>query len=104
MTKFLQALCLSLTLFAFGAAADQWTGYISDSKCGAAHSDGSEKSAACVKACVKGGQDPVFVTADKKVLKISDKSKVMDFLGKKVEVTGSLEGDTLRIDTVKAAG
>jgi hypothetical protein len=103
MTKFLQALCLSLSLFAFAAAADQMTGYISDSKCGAAHTDGSEKSVACVKACVKGGLAPVFVTEDKKVLKIDDKSKVADFLGKKVEVTGSVEDDTLKIDTIKAA-
>jgi hypothetical protein len=99
------AVCFSLlvSLFAFSALADEWTGYISDSKCTTAHMDGSQKSISCVKACVKGGQSPVFVTSDKKVLKIADTSKVMDHLGEKVTVTGSVAEDTLEIETIKKA-
>lgn len=36
------------------------TGWISDSKCGAVHG-AKAPSAACVAACIKGGQKPVFV-------------------------------------------
>lgn len=89
------------SLFAMTAFAGQWTGTISDAKCGAKHLDASAKSQACVKACVKGGAKAVFVTSDGKVLNIADQAKVADHLGQKVTVTGDVEGDTLTIDSVK---
>ncbi len=92
---------LVLSLAAFAALGAEWTGHISDSKCGAMHSDHSEKSINCVKGCVKAGQKPVFVTKDGKVLQISNPDKVMKVLGHQVKVTGKLEGDTLTIDSVE---
>ena len=105
MKKLSVVFTLALFLLALTATAGEWTGHISDAKCGAAHSDGSEKSVNCVKGCVKGGAAAVFVTADKTVLKIDAESqaKVMDHLGHKVTVTGSVDGDTLTIDSVKMA-
>ncbi len=96
-----------IALFAFLAGATafagEWTGYISDSKCAAGHSDGSAKSIACVKACVKGGQKPVLV-ADGKVIKIGNPDLVKeDVLGKKVTVKGDLSGDTLTLTSVEEA-
>ena len=66
--------------------------------------DGSEKSIKCVEACVKGGVAPVFVSGDK-IYQLDDasKQKVMDHLGHKVTVNGSVEGDTLTIKSVKTA-
>lgn len=85
---------------AFGA---EWTGYISETKCGAAHSDGSAKSIACVKSCIKSGAKPVFV-ADGKLLKIANADKVTeDLYGLKVKLTGELSGDTVTIDSVAKA-
>jgi hypothetical protein len=90
--------------FALSAMAATMTGYISDSHCQAKHMDGSEKSAKCVAACIKGGSDAVFVDAkDSKVYKITDKSKVMDYLGKKVKVDAAVEGDTVTVNSVEAA-
>lgn len=92
--------------FAFAAVsafAGEWTGYISDAKCAAGHSDGSEKSVNCVKACIKGGQAPVLVS-DGKVLKIANADKVgVDVQGQKVKVTGNLEGDTVTIESIAKA-
>lgn len=88
-----------IALFATCAFAGQWKGVISDSKCGAAHADASEKSMKCVAGCIKGGQKAVFVT-DGKVIKIANPEKVAEHLGHKVTVTGNLEGDTVTIDTV----
>jgi hypothetical protein len=100
MKKLSFAFCL-VALSAMTAMAGEWTGWISDAKCGAAHTDGSEKSINCVKGCVKGGAAPVFVVEkDKKVLKIANADKVMDHLGHKVKVTGKVDGDTLTIDSV----
>ena len=94
---------LALSLVLCSAFAKDWTGYISDSKCGAKHSDGSEASIKCVQHCVKGGAAPVFVEAGK-VIKIANGDKVTEeLLGKKVTVSGKLEGDTLTIATIKAA-
>lgn len=91
-----------LMLFVFcalSAMAGEWTGYISDSKCGAKGS--KEAHAKCAESCVKGGASPVFVTEDGKVLKVDDTAKVMDHVGHKVTVTGEIDGDTLKVDTVK---
>jgi hypothetical protein len=85
---------------AFGA---EWTGHISDSKCGAKHADGSAGSIACVKACIKGGGSAVFVVGDK-VLKLANADKVSeDLYGAKVKITGNLEGDTVTIDSIAKA-
>ena len=93
--------CLFLATVSVFAA--EWTGYVSDMHCGAAHMDGSQKSIDCVKTCVKNGEAPIFVTMDKKILKFADASKVQNFLGQKVTVTGTLKGDTLTLDSAKAA-
>lgn len=99
MTK----LSLSLMFLATTAFAGEWTGYISDSKCGAAHHDGSAKSVGCVKSCIKGGQAAVLVTGDK-VIKIANQDKVpADLLGMKVDITGDLEGESLTIASIAAA-
>jgi Protein of unknown function (DUF5818) len=94
----------TLLVFAVSAIAcfaGEWTGHVSDSKCGAAHADHSEKSINCVKGCVKGGEAPVFVTADGKVVKISNPDKVMAHLGHQVKVTGDLDGETLTVEGVE---
>ena len=104
MKKFAFALVLGASLSSFSFAADSWTGVISETKCGAKHADAdtNEKSAGCVKACVKGGAAPVFVTDGKVVmLDKASQAKVMDHLGHKVTLTGKLDGDTLHIDSVK---
>jgi Protein of unknown function (DUF5818) len=92
------AVVLLLSVFALTAMAGEWTGYISDSKCGAkgakdAHVD-------CAVSCVKGGASPVFVTGGK-VYKIDDTSKVADHVGHKVTITGELKGDTVQVESVK---
>ena len=89
-----------VALFAVSAFAAEWKGTISDSKCGAAHADASEKSMKCVAGCVKGGQKAVFVT-DGKVLKIANQDKVAEHLGHKVTLSGKLDGDTVTVDSVK---
>ena len=84
--------------FALTAVADEWTGYISDSKCGA--KGAKDEHAECAAKCVKGGASPVFVT-DGKVYKIDDASKVQDHIGHKVTITGELKGETVQVQDVK---
>jgi hypothetical protein len=98
VNKLLIVSTFGLTLFAASAFADEWTGYISDAKCGA--KGNSEAHAQCADKCVKGGSAAVFV-ADGKVYKIADQSKVQEHVGHKVTLTGKLEGDTITIDSVR---
>ena len=79
--------------------ADEFTGWISDSKCGVKGASADHKD--CAAKCVKGGAAPVFVM-DNKVLKIDDTSKVEGRIGQKVTVTGSVDGDTIKVESVKA--
>ncbi len=99
MKKLLFSAVLFLSmLVAIAADKGKWTGYISDSKCGA--EGGKEGHVDCATRCIKGGASPVLVVG-KKVYKISDTKKVTeDLYGKKVTITGTLNGDTLEIETI----
>lgn len=96
----MKKLAIGFSLLAVSAFAAELKGTISDAKCGAAHTDASEKSMKCVNACVKGGQAPVLVS-EGKVLKISNPDKVKEHLGHKVTVMGKVDGDSVTIDSVK---
>lgn len=83
-------------------AEGSWTGWITDSKCGAkAAHEGAE---ACTSKCVKEGASYVFVNdADKKVYKIDDQDKVAAHAGHHVTVKGSVEGATLKLSNIEMA-
>jgi len=89
LKKVVIALVLVMSLFTLSAMAGEWTGYISDSKCGA--KGAKDAHADCAVSCVKGGASPVFVTGGK-VYKIDDTSKVTDHVGHKVDFVNG-EGD-----------
>ena len=99
----LRTTALLLTCAATLAFAGEWTGYISETKCGAKHADASEASIACVKGCIKAGAKPVLVV-DGKVLGIANPDKVGEALyGRKVSVQGELAGDAVTIASITAA-
>ncbi len=95
----MRTIFLSLAISVHAAAAS-YTGAISEAGCGLKHANGGAEK--CVSGCVKKGAAPVFVT-DGKIVKLSNAEKVMDFLGKKVKVSGKLDGDTLTVDSIQTA-
>jgi hypothetical protein len=97
MKKILMVLVLSLSIGAYASDPGTWTGYISDSHCGA--KGNSADHADCAKKCVANGYAPVFVVGDK-VYKIKDSKKVADFIGDKVSITGTITGDAIDIDKI----
>ncbi len=106
MRKIATALTLSLCAAVLTLAADgSWTGYISDSHCGAKGAVADEKHADCAAKCVKEhGAKYVFVNdADKKVYAIDDQSKVAAHAGHHVTVTGSVDGDNLKLGSISMA-
>ena len=81
---------------------NSWTGYITDSKCGAkaAH----EGARDCTVKCIQAGSQYVFVNdADKKVYAIDQQDKVADHAGHHVTVKGTLAGDKLKLTSIDMA-
>lgn len=102
-SRFTTGIALTLLTAVLAMAADSsLTGWIADSKCGAkAAHDGARE---CTIKCVKEGAKYVFVNdADKKVYVVDAQDKVADHAGHHVTVTGSVDGDTLKLSSIEMA-
>jgi hypothetical protein len=81
-----------------------WTGWISDSHCGAKGMSADHK--ACAMTCVKNGSKWVFVNnATKHVVPIANQDAIHpdEALGHPVKVTGHIDKGVLTIDKLEAA-
>lgn len=88
---------------ASAAGAKTINGWISDSMCGAKHAG---SGAACVKKCIEGGMQPVFVDQSKKaVWKIDNPDKVKGFYGSHVTVSATVDtaAKSVHIDSISEA-
>ncbi|MGE5325724.1 MAG: hypothetical protein ACM3NO_01685 [Deltaproteobacteria bacterium] len=83
-------------------AAESWTGTVSDSNCGAKHATASAAAAKCISGCIAKGAKYVLVSQGK-VYSVEPQDKFADFAGKSVKVTGTMEGDAITAESVKAA-
>ena len=102
--KFVAGLGLTLCVAVLTFGADgSWTGYISDSNCGA--KGANEKHAACATKCVKEqGAKYVFVNdADHIVYAVDAQDTVAAHAGHLVTVTGSVDGDNMKVSSVAMA-
>ena len=88
-------------LAAVSAMAADVTGYVIDKNC--ASKKAMWGNEACAQSCVKKGAPAVIATEDGKVYAVANQDKVTDSLGKKVTVTGKVDGDTITVDSVKSA-
>jgi hypothetical protein len=95
---------LATAALSFGAA---FTGVITDNMCdNADHKDMKMgNDAKCVVECVKGmnGKYVLYDSAAKKTYKLSDQKTPERFAAKKVTVMGTLDGDTIKVDSIAAA-
>ena len=107
MTKRLLVCSLALVLvagFSLASAKDKegsWTGWITDSMCGAKH--GSANPAECTNKCVKdhGAKYALYNSADKKVYALDPQAKLAEHAGQFVKVTGTAEGETIKVKSVE---
>jgi hypothetical protein len=93
---------LVATLF-LGTAlcAEEMTGWISDSACGAANANASKSSRDCALQCIKGGSKAVFVSdKGQTVYQLSDAAKGAKFIDKKVKISGNVKGDTIEVKSI----
>jgi hypothetical protein len=74
-------------------------GWISDSKCGAAHMG---TGAACLKKCIEAGEKPVFVDdAKKQVWSIDDPASVTGHLGHHVAIVATADSTAKSVHITK---
>jgi hypothetical protein len=79
--------CASLTAFAAPVTLNGW---VSDSKCGAAHG-AKDPDPDCVSKCIKDGAKPVFVDTAGKVWTIDDPDAVKGHYGHHVSVVATVD-------------
>ncbi len=104
MRRLIMSCALAAALTPAAVFADEITGYISDAHCGAAHNAPSDASTQCIDKCLKGGSDPVLVS-NGKVMKFDadSKDKAKGFAGQNVRIDGSMDGGTVKINSIDAA-
>jgi hypothetical protein len=99
MKKAIALLGLTAGLSISAMAADV-SGYIIDEMC--SKMPAMKGDVACATKCIKGGSPAVLVTDDGKIYKIADQDKVIPQAGKKVTITGKVDGDTIHVDKIKS--
>lgn len=99
------AFALMVTLgFTVSAQKDgAWTGWVTDSHCGA--NGAKESHADCAKKCVKdqNAKYALYNPADKKVYQLDAQDKAAALAGKHVKVAGTLSGDAIKVKSIEAA-
>ena len=90
----------TLTLgFSIGAVAAEFTGYVIDETCAA--KPAMKGNEACARKCIKGGSPAVLLSNDAKVYKLDDQTQAAEHAGHKVKILGTLDGDTIKVESIK---
>jgi uncharacterized protein DUF5818 len=109
MLKRFTILAIAITFVAaIVIAADKakdgsWTGWITDSKC-AAKGQYDAKHTGCADSCVKRGEKYVLYDPEaKKSYVLDPQDKATGHAGHQVKVTGSMDGDTIKVKSLEDA-
>jgi len=83
------------------AAAQSFTGVISDSMCKKTHMMPGKTDAQCIEECVKAGASYVLVSGDKVYTLNAKSSLISPYAGKKVQIQGDLKNNTITVTTIR---
>jgi len=96
------AVATLLALPAFAGQASTRTGWITDEHCGADGAKAGHKD--CAEKCAAKGYKLVFYDgAEKKIYKLDDQAAAKSHLGHEVKVTGTVEGDVIKVEKIEKA-
>jgi hypothetical protein len=100
--KVIASTLLCCALVTVSSFAEDLTGVITETKCGAAHKAGSEKDISCIKKCVKADAGKLALLVGDNLYTITNPEKATGHEGHTVTVTGKVDEDakTLTIDTL----
>jgi len=95
-------LLLAASMALASPKSQTFIGQVSDAMCGAKHMSGPP--AECTRACVKQGSKYALVVGDKVyTLETDDQAtlaKLDSLAGEKAKVSGTLDGDTIKVSSV----
>jgi hypothetical protein len=95
------ALVAVLAASPLAATSSTWSGWITDEDCGVKGANAEHKD--CLEKChAKGIPLAFYNDADKKVYKIDDQKLAEQHLGHPVRLTGTLDGDRIRVEKIEA--
>ncbi len=94
---------LLLALSAMMLYAEEWTGYISDSKCAATQAESADH-ASCARSCIAKGAAAVLVS-QRKVYDLDNQKEAKKFAGEKVLVKGTASDDrtSIKVESIEKA-
>ncbi len=98
----LLTLVVALAPYATAGTKGTWTGWITDDQCGAKGAKAEHQ--ACAERCLgRGGKLVFYNTADEKLYKLDNQDLAKQHLGHQVTVTGDLEGDSIKVESIAMA-
>lgn len=94
----LVALVVGLASFALAGDEGSWTGFITDTQCGA--KGAKAEHASCAAKCVKehGAKYALYTSADQKVWVLSNQEEAAKMAGKEVTVKGKADPAKMTIE------
>lgn len=85
-------------------AEKSFSGMITDSQCGARHDQYSGKRPAdCARMCVRNGSKYLLINGDQKNILEGNEIALDHLAGQRATVTGTLNGDTIKVSAVALA-
>ena|SRR5437588_1548357 len=92
------------------AAAQTFTGMISDGQCGGSHQEVMKRasvnsSANCVKGCARKHSYVLYEPMTRKIYKLSDQERPAEFADQKVKIKGTLDkvSQTIYVNSIEPA-
>jgi hypothetical protein len=85
------------------ADANTFVGLVSDSTCGPRHRLRDKSAEECTRTCQRAGAAYVLVAGEKIYKLKGDSNDVAVLAGQKAKITGTLQGDTIRVSGVSQA-
>jgi hypothetical protein len=103
--RIIVGMCALVLAAALGAAAQKegnWTGWVTDTHCGA--KGDNEGHAACCKKCVESlnAKYALYDPTSKKVYTLEPQDKAKNLAGKFVKVSGTVSGETITVKSIEA--
>lgn len=97
---------IALLVPAFAAAdhhAGSWTGWVTDDHCAA--KGAKAEHASCAKKCLENGGKLVFYnSADEKIYGLDNQKLAEEHIGHEVVVKGTVEGDSIKVESIDKKG
>lgn len=85
------------------AETQTWTGWVTDSHCGAGGAN-AKHTKACVEKCAQSGKVQFFDATSKTLYDIDKVDEALELVGQQVKITGVLEGSAIKVASIAKAG